>query len=224
MSASLWSVELREVVIRIFGTGGASVEKMVGNLAARASGVKSRFVLLVDWVGDVARSVAVLVFEAFVCFATSTDSSSLADSIMLSLSSSSPSDTSSSSSLSPSSNAACSSSTFRFFNLSTFTETPSPSPTSLSTSSHTLFLSNVSGMFCFSLSSRNVGSLSSSRRRRNRSSRLMLSVALFLLMWRDCRLSLFLVLKGRWAFGESLSFLEAIVEDGRRESQRILWD
>ena len=198
------------------------MEKMVGNLAARASGVKSRFVLLVDWVGDVARSVGVLVFGAFVCFATSTDSSSLADSIMLSLSSSSPSDTSSASSPSPSSNAACSSSTFRFFNLSTFTETPSPSPTSLSTSSHTLFLSNVNGMFCFSLSSRNVGFLSSSRCRRNRSSRLMLSVALFLLIWRDCRLSLFLVLNGRWAFGESLIFLEAICCRGKERSQHFV--
>ena len=196
MSASLWSVELRDVVIRIFGMGGASVEKMVGNLAARASGVKSRLVLLVDWVGDVARSVGVFIFETFAFFVTSTASFSLAVSIILSLSSFSSSDICSSSpSPSSSANAACSSSTFLLFSLSTLTETPSPSPMSLSTSSHTRFLSNVNGTFCLSLSSRNVGFLSSSRRRRNRSSRLMLSVAFFLFMWRDCRLSLFLVLK-----------------------------
>lgn len=156
--------------------------------------------------------MGVLVFATFAGFAASSDSSSLAESIMLSLSSSSSSDPFSSSSCP--SLAACSSSILRLFNLSRSTETPRPSSMSLSTSSHTLFLSNVNGMFSLSLCSRNVASLSSSRRRRNRSSRLMLSVALFLLMWRDCRLSLFLVLKGRWAFEESLSFLEAIVEEG----------
>lgn len=48
-----------EVVIRILGVGGGSEEKSVGNFAASASGVKSRFVLVVDFVGLVARSVAV---------------------------------------------------------------------------------------------------------------------------------------------------------------------
>lgn len=47
--------------MRIFGVGGGSVVKSVGNLAANASGVRSRFVLVVDCVGLVARSLAVLV-------------------------------------------------------------------------------------------------------------------------------------------------------------------
>ena len=167
-----------------------------------------------DCVGDVARSVGVLVFDAFVCFATSAASSSLAESIMLSMSSSSPSELFSSPTFSPSvlSEVTSSSSIFRLFNLSTFTDSPSPSPTSLSTSSHTRFLSKVNGTFCFNRDSRRLGSLSSSRLRRKRSSRLVLSVAFFLLMWRDCLLSLFLVLKGRCAFWGSLSFLEAMVK------------
>ena len=49
-----------DVVMRIFGIGGDSIEKREGNLAARASGVRSRFVLVVECTGLVARSVAVL--------------------------------------------------------------------------------------------------------------------------------------------------------------------
>ncbi len=54
-----------EVVMRILGVGGGSEEKRVGNLVASASGVKSRFVLVVDLVGLVARSVAVRSFDEF---------------------------------------------------------------------------------------------------------------------------------------------------------------
>ena len=79
------------VVIRIFGVGAGSVEKRVGNLAARASGVKSRFVLVVDWMGLVALAVAVLCLDSFLGWISSSSSSaasSLAESIMLSCSSS----------------------------------------------------------------------------------------------------------------------------------------
>ena len=41
-----------EVVIRIFGTVVGSVANNVGNLAARTSGAKLRFVEVVDCVGD----------------------------------------------------------------------------------------------------------------------------------------------------------------------------
>ena len=60
---SLWRVEFRDVVIKIFGIGGGSVEKRFGNLAASASGVKLRPVLVVDCTGLVARSVAVFLFR-----------------------------------------------------------------------------------------------------------------------------------------------------------------
>ena len=161
--------------MRIFGVGGDSMEKREGNLAANASGVRSRFVLIVDWVGLVARSVAVLA-RGFPRGCTGCSSStSLAESIMLSLSSSS--------SLSPTSNCSrvASSSSFCLFNRSTSTLTPRPSPVSLSVSSHTLFLSSVRGIFFLTLSSRNSGFLSSSLFRRNRSSRLRLSRAFFCL-------------------------------------------
>ena len=105
--ASWWIVELREVVIRIFGVGGMSVEKRFGNLAARASGVKFRALVVVDWFGLVARSVAVRFVEGFEDLAGSVVSSSLAELIMLSLSSSELGGAASSSSA-----AACSSSTF----------------------------------------------------------------------------------------------------------------
>ena len=75
--------------------------------------------------------------------------------------------------------AVASSSAFRRFSLSASTLTPSPSPVSLSTSSHVLFLSRVNGMLRLSRSSRSAGSLSSSRRLRNRSSRVMASRAFF---------------------------------------------
>ena len=57
--AGWWRVEFREVVIKVLGSFGVSVEKRVGNLAARAEGLRSRFVLVVEWRGEVARSVAV---------------------------------------------------------------------------------------------------------------------------------------------------------------------
>ena len=44
--------------MRILGVEGFSIAKRVGNLAANASGVRSRCVLVVDCVGLVARSVA----------------------------------------------------------------------------------------------------------------------------------------------------------------------
>lgn len=117
------------------------------------------------------------------------DSVSLAESIMLSASSSfvssvgfpwfltsssdgrnagAPPSSSSSSSSPPSS----SSSGFCRFRRSTSTLTPTKSPVSRSTASHTLLRSSVKGTFRFNRSSRNRGSWSSSRRRRNRSSRL----------------------------------------------------
>lgn len=43
--------------MRVLGAGGG-VEKRVGKRAARAEGVRSSFVLVVEWVGLVARSVA----------------------------------------------------------------------------------------------------------------------------------------------------------------------
>ncbi len=134
---------------------------------------------------------------------------------MLSLSSSEPLGSSSSSA--SSSNAACSSSAFCRFNRSTSTESPSPSLASLSTVSHVLFLSIVKGMFSFSLSSRKLGSLSSSRRLRKRSSRLMLSVAFFLLMCRLWRFCLLPTRNGRWALTESLGFFEGIGAWGSSE-------
>ena len=105
---------------------------------------------------------------------------------------------------------AASSSNFCLFKRSTSTLTPRPSPVSLSTSSQTLFLSNVKGIFFWTLSSRNSGFLSSSRFRRNRSSRIILSRAFFRLTWRSWRLSLFAVLKGNEAFGDIFSLLEAM--------------
>ena len=52
----MWRVELREVVMRILGSDpGCSVGKRVGNLAARASGARARFVEVVERVGDVER-------------------------------------------------------------------------------------------------------------------------------------------------------------------------
>lgn len=46
-----------EVVMRIFGIGGESVVlNKVGNFAARASGVRERFVDVVEGAGEVARS------------------------------------------------------------------------------------------------------------------------------------------------------------------------
>lgn len=184
--AGWWRVEFKEVVMRVLGSLGFSVENRVGNFAARAEGLRSRCVLVVEWRGEVARSVAVRgvflleegdgeVWEG---------SLSLAVSIILSWSSS---DSSSSTSEDSSSAffALTSSSSFCRFSRSTSTDNPRPSPVSLSTASQTLFLSIVNGIFCFSLFSRRDGSLSSSRLLRNRSSRLVLSRTFFLVMCRD---------------------------------------
>ena len=180
--ASLWRVELREVVTRILGRADGSLLKRVGKRRARVSGARSRFVLVVDCWGLVARSVAVRLLArcfSLVCGA-SVSLKSLAESIMLSLSSAESSEFSSS----ISSFWRASSSSFLRFMRSTSTETPSPSPVSLSTSSQTRFLSKVRGTFAFNLFSRSSGSLSSSLRLRMRSSRLVLSKALFLFTWR----------------------------------------
>lgn len=78
-----------EFVIRIFGSFGRSVEKRVGNFKARDSGVMSRFVLVVEWIGLVALSVGViLLLEGFLGGGGFVGSVSLAESIMLSHSSS----------------------------------------------------------------------------------------------------------------------------------------
>lgn len=98
------------VVINILGVGAESVEKRVGNLAARASGVQSRFVLVVDCTGLVALAVAVCLVDALSESIGSSESPSLAESIMLSLSSSELGTTSTFSS-----KVACSSSSFRRF-------------------------------------------------------------------------------------------------------------
>lgn len=75
--------------MRSLGVVGFSVPKRVGNLAARASGVRSRLVLVVDCVGLVARSVAPLgSFDGFGGAFSTAGSVSLAESIMLSASSS----------------------------------------------------------------------------------------------------------------------------------------
>ena len=70
------------------GVGGLSVANRVGNRAASASGVRSRLVLMVDWAGLVARSVAVfgplVGFVGGGGFSSSAGSISLAESIMLS--------------------------------------------------------------------------------------------------------------------------------------------
>lgn len=197
-----------------FGVGGGSEEKRVGNLAARASGVKSRFVLVEDLVGLVARSVAVRFFVGFWGLVGSVVSSSLAKSIMLFLSSSELLGAFSCSS----SNTACSSSAFCRFNRSTSTDSPSPSLVSLSTLSHVLFLSMVKGIFSFSLPSRKLISLSSSRLLRKRSSRRILSVAFFLLMCRLWRFCLLPTRNARWAFGGSFGFFEDI-EVGEHRSR-----
>ena len=156
-----------EVVIRILG-GGGSVEKREGNLAASASGARLRFVLVVDCVGLVARSVAVrvglgvsvpghshldlgaLIFvfivtewidhaiSVFLLFLFVTDHRHRRPPEPALLR------------------------FFRLFNRSTSILSPSPSSTSLSTSSHTRFLSNVKGTFRLSRSSFNLGSLASS--------------------------------------------------------------
>lgn len=55
--ASVWRVEFREVVIRVFGRLGV-VEKRVGKRVVRAEGGRSKFVLRLGAVGLVARSLA----------------------------------------------------------------------------------------------------------------------------------------------------------------------
>lgn len=60
IAASLWRVELIDVVMRIFGSGGVGVSslssaegKRLGNFAARAAGASERVVEVVDRVGEV---------------------------------------------------------------------------------------------------------------------------------------------------------------------------
>ena len=124
--ASLCRVEFREVVRSIFGTGGDSSVKMVGNLRAREVGVKSRFVLVVDGAVEDARGRRL--------GETSSSRSSESESSILSASSScAPS-------ARGSSNIASASSMRRLFSCSTSTLTFNPSS---STSSQTRFLSIV---------------------------------------------------------------------------------
>lgn len=80
----------------------------MGNLRASASGVRSRFVLVVECMGLVARAVAVRLLEGFGVLVDSSGSESLAESIMLSSSPSEPL-TGSSSSSSCTAAASCSS-------------------------------------------------------------------------------------------------------------------
>ncbi len=167
-AASLWRVELREVVSRILGTGGGSSEKSVGNFRASEEGVRSRFVLVVDGAFEDARC------RTFFGSSSSPSSDPESESNMLSTSSSLPS----SSSCNTSCSAASASSIRRLFNCSTSTLIPKSSP---STSSHTRFLSIVIGTFLANLSLLSSGSRSSSRFRVKRSSLRWLSLAFFCL-------------------------------------------
>lgn len=94
------------------------------------------------------------------------------------------------------------------------TLTPTKSPVSRSTSSHTLFRSKVRGIFRFNRSSRSLGSLSSSLRRRKRSSRLALSSAFFRFMCRLCRFSLFPTLNEDEICADGLDLPEPILNMG----------
>lgn len=187
--ASLCSVEFSEVVRSILGVGGGMSLKSVGNLSARESGVRSRFVDVVDAASEAARGRC---FGAF-----SSPSFSESESSILSLSSSE-----SSSSIASSGASKASASSFsirRRFSCSTSTLAPKLSS---STSSHTRLLSIVAGIFRANRSLRNSGFRSSSLLRLNRSSRRILSRAFFCLTCRSCRLNLLAVLNGSEAFAE----------------------
>lgn len=139
-------------------------------------------------------------------------SESLAESIMLSRSSSEPGGSVAPSWLEwwSSTSSSFSSSSFCRFRRSISTLTPSPSPVSASTTSHTRFLSRVSGTFLRNLSSRKLGSLSSSLLLWKRSSRLVLSNAFLRMMWSFCLFSRFPVLNGSVDFEDGVNFLGAI--------------
>lgn len=62
--ASVWRVEFREVVMRVFGRGWGKEENRVGKRVVSAEGVRSRFVFGREAVGLVARSLADL-WESF---------------------------------------------------------------------------------------------------------------------------------------------------------------
>ena len=126
--ASWCKVEFRDVVRRIFGVGGGSSVKRVGNLRASEVGVRSRFVLVVEGAVEDARGCS---FEDLGSPPSSSPSES--ESSILSASSSRASSTGSS-------KAASASSIRLLFNCSTSTLTFSPSP---STSSQIRFLSIV---------------------------------------------------------------------------------
>ncbi len=174
--------------------GGSSVNR-VGNFCTSEEGVRSRFVLAVEGAVELARGVCLEDLA-------SSSSSSESESSMLSASSSSAS------SSRGSSREASASSIRRLFSCSTSTLTLSPSP---STSSHTRFLSIVTGTFLAKRSLLSSGFRSSSLFLLNRISRLRPSLAFFCAKCRLCLRNLFSVLKGKLALGEGFTlFLDPI--------------
>ncbi len=189
MRAWVWRVELREVVIRIFGGVegvGWSVEgKSVGYLAARAAGARERLVEVVERVGEVARGLGFdltnfswdgvgrgsgRVLSPSLSSELSSSPAEEPSSSMLSASSSS--DTCSTPSAGTSSPRSWSSASFRLFKRSISYATPRPpSAGSSLISSKVRLVSIVAGTFRRSLSSRSAGSLDSAFFLENRSAR-----------------------------------------------------
>ena len=170
-----------------------------GNLEARPSGVRERFVAAVEGVGEGARGFFAASASSFFCclaaLASSSRSSSssssksiiLSASLSLSSSSSSPSSFSSSSS----------SSTFLLLIAFKSTLNPSLSLSSLASAvSQVLLRSIVAGTFFALRASLKAGFLSSVRRLRMRSSRFSFSLARLVLTCCSLRLILLPILKG----------------------------